>query len=134
MSWELTGEPWYYDTLRTAIAQHIEDNSNRHKDFIGGNIEDYLSKMNRNEVRGGNCEIQAFREIYSVCVNIHELESILEPSYKFINSWASDYPISLLYRNNDHNNLLNLKGAIILIKILRRKRNLRLASISLSLK
>ena len=30
MSRGLTGEPWYYDTLRAAIAQHIEDNSNRY--------------------------------------------------------------------------------------------------------
>ena len=27
----LIGQPWYYDTLRAAIAQHIEDNSNRKK-------------------------------------------------------------------------------------------------------
>ena len=84
MSRGLTGEPWYYDTLRAAIAQHIEDNSNRYKDFIVGNIEDYISKMRRNGVWGGNCEIQAFSEIYSAKVNIHELESTLEPSYKFL--------------------------------------------------
>ena len=33
------------DTLRAAIAHHIEDNSKRYKDFTVGNIEDYLSKM-----------------------------------------------------------------------------------------
>ena len=26
-----TGEPWYYDTLRAAITQHIQDNYNRYK-------------------------------------------------------------------------------------------------------
>ena len=26
---ELTGEPWYYDTLRAAIVPHIEDSSNK---------------------------------------------------------------------------------------------------------
>ena len=46
----LTCKLWYYETLRAAIAQHIEDNSNRYKDFIVGNIEDNLSKMRRNGV------------------------------------------------------------------------------------
>ena len=98
MSRGLTGEPWYYDTLRSAITQNIEDNSIRYKDFIVENIEDYLSKMSLNGVWGRNCEIQAFSEIYSVNVNIHELESTHEPSYKFINTGASDHPISLMYR------------------------------------
>ena len=134
MSRGLTGEPWYYDTLRAAIAQHIEDNLNKYKDFIVGNIEDYISKMRRNGVWGGNCEIQAFSEIYSVNVNIHELESTLEPSYKFINAGASDHPISLMYRNNDHYSSLNLKGSVIVTKHSKNKRNLKLSSISLSLK
>ena len=56
--------------------------------------------MRRNGVWGGNCEIQTFSEIYSVNVNIHELESTLEPSYKFINAGASDHPISLMYRRS----------------------------------
>ena len=62
------------NTLRAAIAQHIEDNSNRYKDFIEGNIEDYLLKMSRNGGWSGHCEIQVFSKIYSVSVNIHELE------------------------------------------------------------
>ena len=72
--------------------------------------------MRRNGVWGENCEIQAFSEIYSVNVNIHELESTLEPSYKCINFGASDHPISLMYRNNDHYNSLNLKGSMIVTK------------------
>ena len=74
---------------------------------------------------GGNCEIQAFSEIYSVNVNIHELESTLESSYKFINAGASDHPISLMYRNNDHYNSLNLKGSVIVTKHSKRKRELK---------
>ena len=31
MSRGFTGEPWYYDTFRAAIVQHIEDNSNTAK-------------------------------------------------------------------------------------------------------
>ena len=46
----LIRESWYYDTLRAAIVQHIEDNSYRYKYFIVGNIKDYLSKMYRNGV------------------------------------------------------------------------------------
>ena len=65
-----TDEPWYYDTLRAAIALHIEDNSNKYKGFIVRNIENYLSKMRRNGVWGKNCEIQTFSEIYSVNLNI----------------------------------------------------------------
>ena len=46
----LISEPWYYDTLRAVIVRHIEDNSNRYKYFIVGNIKDYPSKMYRNGV------------------------------------------------------------------------------------
>ena len=46
----IMSKPWYYDTLRAAIVQHIENNSNRYKFFIVGNIKDYLSKMYRNRV------------------------------------------------------------------------------------
>ena len=88
MSRRLTSEPWYYDSLKTAITKNIEDKYNRYKNFIVGNIEDYLSKMRRNGVWGGNCEIQAFSEIYTTNGNIHELESTLESSSKFINVWA----------------------------------------------
>ena len=60
ISRRLTGGPWYYDTLRAAIVQHIEDNSNKYKNFIVRNIEDYLSKMRRNGVLDENCEVQEF--------------------------------------------------------------------------
>ena len=63
--------------------------------------------MCRNGAWGENCEIQTISEIYSINVNIYELESILESRYKFINFRASDQPISFIYRNNDHNNSLN---------------------------
>ena len=62
------------------------DNSNKYKDFIVGTIEDYLSKIRRNGVWGENCKIFTFSEIYTADVNIDELESTLESSYKFINS------------------------------------------------
>ena len=53
--------------------------------------------MSRNWVWDWNCEIQSFSEIYSVSVNIYELESTLEPIYKFINSGSSGQSISLTY-------------------------------------
>ena len=71
---------------------------------------------------GENSEVQAFSEIYNVNVNIYELESTLEPSYKFFNAGASYHPISLMYRNNDHYNSLNLKGLVILTKYSKKKR------------
>ena len=78
--------------------------------------------MRRNGVWDGNCEIHAFSEIYSVNVNIHELESTLEPSYKFINTGASNYPIFFMYRNNDHYNSLNLKGSVFMTKHFKKKK------------
>ena len=60
----IMSEPWYYDTLRAAIVQHIEDNSNRYKYFIVGNIKDYISKLHRNGEWGGDCEIQVLSDIY----------------------------------------------------------------------
>ena len=78
--------------------------------------------MYRNGVRGKNCEIHAFSEIYSLNVNIHELESTLEPNYKFISVWASDHQISFMYRNNDNYNSLNLKGSMIQTKHSKKKK------------
>ena len=122
MSWGLTSKPRYYDTLSAAITQHIEDNLNRYKDFIVGNIEEYSSKMRRNGVWGENCEIQAFSEISSVNLNIHELESTLELSYKFINAGTSDHSISLMFRNKDNYNSLNWKGSVIVTKHYKKKK------------
>ena len=71
ISRRLAGEPWYNDTLRAAIDQHIEDNSNRNKDFIVGNAKDFFL-MYWNGVWDENCEIQAFSKIYNVIFNIHD--------------------------------------------------------------
>ena len=46
----LISEPWYYDILRVAIVQHIEDNSNKYTFFVG-NVKEYLSKLHRNGVK-----------------------------------------------------------------------------------
>ena len=43
------------------------------------------------------------------CV-VHELESTLEPSYRYLNPGASIHPIRLIYRNNDHYNSLTTKS------------------------
>ena len=59
---------------------------------------------------GGEAEIQAFMEVYSVNVYVHELESILEPSYRYLNPGASIYPIRRIYRNNYHFNSLTTKS------------------------
>ena len=59
---------------------------------------------------GGEAEIQAFTEVYSVNVYVHELESTLEPSYRYLNPGASIHPIRPIYRNNDHYNSLTTKS------------------------
>ena len=78
-----------------------------------------------NRVFGWNYEIEAFNEIYTVNVNIHELELTLEPSYKFIDTGALDHPIFLMHRNNYHYNLLNLKGSVIPTKHSNKKKELK---------
>ena len=55
-------------------------------------------------------------DVYSVNVYIHELESTLEPIYRFNNSGSSIISISLMYRSNDHYNSLILKGAEFQLK------------------
>ena len=72
-----------------------------------------------------NYEIEAFNGIYTVNVNIHELELTLEPSYTFIDSGALDHSIFLMYRNNYHYNLLNLKGSVIPTKHSNNKKELK---------
>ena len=41
---------------------------------------------------------------------VHELESTLEPSYRYLNPGASIHPIRLIYRNNDNYNSLTTKS------------------------
>ena len=53
---------------------------------------------------GGEAEIQAFTEFYSMNVYVHERESTLEPSYRYLNPGAFIHPIKLIYKNNDHYN------------------------------
>ena len=43
-------------------------------------------------------------------VYVHELESTLEPSYKYLNPGAFMHPIRLIYRDNDHYNSLTTKS------------------------
>ena len=57
---------------------------------------------------GWNWVIQTFAKVYSTNVSIHELESVLESNYKFINPGTSTLQISLMYRNNDNYNSLIL--------------------------
>ena len=59
---------------------------------------------------GGEAEIQTFTKVYSVNVYVHELESTLKPSYRYLNPGASIHPIRLIYRNNDHYNSLTTKS------------------------
>ena len=77
--------------------------------------------MRRNGVWGRIFLIQAFSEIYIVNVNIYELESTFKPSYKFINAIALNHAISLIYKNNDHYNSLNLKFLVILTRHSKKK-------------
>ena len=68
-------------------------------------------------------KIQAFTEVNNVNVNIniHELESTLKPSYKFINPGGSAISIFLIFRNSYHYNQLILKKFRILIKTINKK-------------
>ena len=66
--------------------------------------------MFKQDTWGGEAEIQAFTEVYSVNVYVHELESTLEPSYRYLNPGASIHPIRLIYRNNHHYNSLTTKS------------------------
>ena len=70
----------------------------------------YISKMFKARYLGGEAEIQAFTEVYSVNVYVHELESTLEPSFRYLNPGASIHPIRLIYRNNDHYDSLTTKS------------------------
>ena len=70
----------------------------------------YISKMFKQGTWGGEAEIQAFTEVYNVNVYVHELESTLDPRYRYLNPGASIHPIRFIYRNNDHYNSLTTKS------------------------
>ena len=106
----ITCTPNYHGSIRNTVVQHINDNIERYQDFFTIDPNIYISKMFKLGTWGGEAEIQAFTEVYSVNVYVHELKSTLEPSYRYLNPGASIHPIRLIYRNNDHYNSLTTKS------------------------
>ena len=99
-----------HGSIRNTVVQHINDNIERYQDFLTIDPNMYISKMFKQGTWGGEAEIQAFTEVYSVNVYVHELESTLEPSFRYLNPGASIHPIRLIYRNNYHYNSLTTKS------------------------
>ena len=53
----------------------------------------------------GNIEIVAFSEIFDVSINIFDQITVFDPHYQV--KWAStDDKINIIFRNNDHYNVL----------------------------
>ena len=81
----ITCTPNYHGSIRNTVVQHINDNIERYQDFYNRFKKYiYIYIMFKQGTWGREAEIQTFTEVYSVNVYVHELESTLEPSYKYL--------------------------------------------------
>ena len=112
----LSGNPEHYKKIRSAVWNHIKNNRDRFLSFITTDFNDYIRKMRRNKVWGGEIEIIAFTELYWTNVAVHDLITSPDPRYFYKNS-NSNYTIRLMYRNRQHyNSLIPLDEKNLMLK------------------
>ena len=98
----------YQLTVREMVWDYIDTNRNRFKEFIDQEIDCYIVNIRKSRTWGGHIEIIGFAELFETNIFIYDLVTDLEPRYKmeYSNSFNT---VRLMYRNNDHYNLLTKK-------------------------
>ena len=61
----ITGDPWFYNVMRLAIIQYIEESIDRYNDFIITDTADYITKIPRKVVWG---RIEKFKHLLKFIV------------------------------------------------------------------
>ena len=72
-------------------------------------MDSYILNMRKSRTWGGHIEIIGFAELFETNIFIYDLVTDLEPRHKmeYSNSFNT---VRLMYRNNDHYNLLTKKN------------------------
>ena len=99
----------YHLTVREMAWDYIDTNRNRFKKIIDQEMDSYIVNMRKSRTWGGHIEIIGFAELFETNIFIYDLVIDLEPRHKmeYSNSFNT---VRLMYRNNDHYNLLTKKN------------------------
>ena len=91
------------------IAWDYIDTNHRFKEFIDQEMDSYIVNMRKSSTWEGHIEIIKFAELFETNIFIYDLMTDLEPRHKmeYTNSFNT---IRLIFRNNNHNNLLIKKN------------------------
>ena len=99
-----------YPLIREMIWDFIYTNSEKFILFISdGDLDNYLKNKIKNKTWGDHIELIALSEHFNWTISVYDLETDLSPHYSFENM-CTERKIILMYRNNDHYNLLIKKN------------------------
>lgn len=116
---QLYGNEMYHKELRKFAMQYILQEKEYFQDYIiNGNVEEYVEYKSKDGVWGDNIELQAFRELYDIPIEIYvcskePLKTGLEanPQNKEYHIYLSKFrPIRLSYHGRSHYNSIKLKN------------------------
>ena len=92
------------------IWEFMHTNSERFIPFItDGDFENYLKNKRKNKTWEDHIELIKFSELLNWTISVYDIKTDLSPHYSFENMCA-ERTIILMYRNNDHYNLLIKKN------------------------
>ena len=103
------GDQEYHLTVREMVWDYIDTNRNRFKEFIDQEMDSDIVNMRKSRTWGEHIEIIGYAELFETNIFIYDLVTDLEPRHKmkYSNSFNT---VRLMYRNNDHYNLLTKKN------------------------
>jgi hypothetical protein len=100
------GDSTRHNTIRRSIVDHIRRNRSNYEVFfpdgVDRNINEHLRRMSMNRTWGGEHEIQAARELYSMEIAILDSNQL----GKYGGSFTSKTSCKLLFSNGNHYDLL----------------------------
>ena len=102
------GTPLYHNKIRESICDYIIYHSDRFKDHLPWDINEYIDRMLEDGEWGGEPEIVAFSEIYNTSVHVFDVMTSAIP-YLVVENSTSSHSINLLLTNNNHFDLLSIK-------------------------
>ena len=103
------GTQLYHNKIRESICDYITYHLDRFKDHLQWDINENIDRMLEDEEWGGEPEIVAFSEIYNTSVHVFDAMTSAIP-YLVVENNTSSHFINLLLTNNNHFDLLSIKG------------------------
>ena len=103
------GDKEYHIMVRSMICDYIDAHRSRCKEFITREISTYLREMRKPKWWEGNIELVTFSKLSEFNISVFDLVTDLTPRYSYVYSRSSE-TLSLIYRNEEHYNLLMRKS------------------------